>query len=496
VSVLHALTVPKWGMSMEEGEILEWHAKPGDKLDAGDQLVDIETSKIVNTAECPAAGTLVRIVGEMGQTLQVGQIIGVLAEGEVSAAEVDAFIAAFVPDASAAARAQSPGAAEDTSSAVPAAAPAPAVRAEPSTAGTPVRQAAPGSDLSTGPDDRQVKSSPVARRLAQQYNINLHNVPASGRHGRVSKWDVEAVLGIHILPAENLPAAGGPQSSQLAARSSTDDSHIAATPVARRLAKRMAINLHDVAASGRHGRVNKADVECAARALVGATDFREEKLSGMRKTIAARLTESKQTIPHFRVSVDIEIDNLLQQRKHMNKVLGHQLSVNDFVLKACASTLVQVPEVNVQFTGDSLRFLEQVDISMAVAVQGGLLTPVIRDMANKDLLQISAEARDLTDRAQHGGLTVDEFQGGSFSVSNLGMYGVDEFDAIINLPQAAILAVAAGKQKPVVRGDSLAVATVMRVSLSSDHRAIDGAVAARFVKALKGYLENPASMLL
>jgi pyruvate dehydrogenase E2 component (dihydrolipoamide acetyltransferase) len=486
VSALRALTVPKWGMSMEEGEILEWHVKPGDKLSPGDQLVDIETSKIVNTAESPAAGTLVRIVGEIGQTLQVGQIIGVLAGGDASVAEIDAFIAAFVPDAYAAARAQSPSAAE----------PAPAAPAEAPTPVAPALQAAPDSDLSMGPDDSQVKSSPVARRLARQYNINLYNVPASGRHGRVSKWDVEAVLGIHILPAENLPAAAATQSSQSAACASKDDSHIAVTPVARRLAKRMSINLNDVTANGRHGRVNKADVERAALALTGATDFREEKLSGMRKTIAARLSESKQTIPHFRVSVDIEIDNLLQQRKHMNEILGHQLSVNDFVLKACASALVQVPEVNVQFTGDSLRFLQQVDISMAVAVKGGLITPVIRDMANKGLLQISAEARGLANRAQNGGLTVDEFQGGTFSVSNLGMYGVDEFDAIINLPQAAILAVAAGKKKPVVRGESLAVATVMRVSLSSDHRAIDGAVAAQFVQALKGYLENPASMLL
>jgi len=490
VSVLRALTVPKWGMSMEEGEILEWHVKPGDKLSAGDQLVDIETSKIVNTAESPAAGTLVRIVGEIGNTLQVGQIIGVLAEGDASDAEIDAFIAAFVPDASASALAQSPGSAE------PAPAAAPASVAPTQAPVAPALQAAPDTDLSTGPDDSQVKSSPVARRLARQYNINLNNVPASGRQGRVSKWDVEAVLGIRILPAQNLPAATATQSAQVTARSSKDDSHIAATPVARRLAKRMAINLHDVTASGRHGRVNKGDVERAALALTGAADFREEKLSGMRKTIAARLSESKQTIPHFRVSIDIEIDNLLQQRKHMNEVLGHQVSVNDFVLKACASALVQVPEVNVQFTGESLRYLQQVDISMAVAVKGGLITPVIRDMANKGLLQVSAEARDLANRAQNGGLTVDEFQGGTFSVSNLGMYGVDEFDAIINLPQAAILAVAAGKKKSVVRGESLAVATVMRVSLSSDHRAIDGAVAAQFVQALKGYLENPASMLL
>jgi pyruvate dehydrogenase E2 component (dihydrolipoamide acetyltransferase) len=182
--------------------------------------------------------------------------------------------------------------------------------------------------------------------------------------------------------------------------------------------------------------------------------------------------------------------------KHMNEVLGHSVSVNDFVIKACASALKQVPEVNVQFTGDSLRYLEQVDISMAVAIKGGLITPVIRDVANKGLPQVSAEAKDLAHRAQHGGLTVDDYQGGTFSVSNLGMFGVDEFDAIINMPQAAILAVAAGKKKAVVRGDALVVATVMRVTLSSDHRAIDGAVAARFVQSLKGFLENPASMLL
>ena len=493
MSGLHALTVPKWGMSMEEGEILEWHAKVGDKLTAGAELVDIETSKIVNTAECSADGTLVRIVGEPGQTLQVGMLMGVLAEGDASDAEIDAFVAAFAPAESAAALSKSPGSAE------PAPASAPAASAPPTTPkpAAPAPAAAPANDLSAGPDDSAVKSSPVARRLAREYKVNLNNVPASGRHGRVSKWDVESVLGIKVLAAANAPAAAsGSVPAAAAKRSSVDDSHIAATPVARRLAKRMAINLHDAAASGRNGRINKSDVERAALALTGSLDFRDEKLSGMRKTIASRLSESKSTIPHFRVAVDIEIDNLLQQRKHMNDVLGHQLSVNDFVIKGCASALAQVPEVNVQFTGDSLRYFEQVDISMAVAVKGGLITPVIRDVANKGLPQISAEAKDLAHRAQNGGLTVDEFQGGTFSVSNLGMFGVDEFDAIINLPQAAILAVAAGKKKPVVRGEVLAVATVMRVTLSSDHRAIDGAVAARFVQALKGFLENPASMLL
>ncbi|MFT6757425.1 MAG: pyruvate dehydrogenase E2 component (dihydrolipoamide acetyltransferase), partial [Chitinophagales bacterium] len=290
--------------------------------------------------------------------------------------------------------------------------------------------------------------------------------------------------------------AGSPAASTSPAKTTADDSRIAATPVARRIAAKLDINLHDVTPTGSRGRVNKDDIERAAVALTGVADFSEEKLSGMRKTIAARLTESKQTIPHYRVSVDIEIDSLLSQRKYMNEELGHRLSVNDFVIKACASALVKVPDVNVQFTGETIRRFEQVDISMAVAIEGGLITPVIRNVANKGLPQIAAEAKDLAERAQNGSLSIDEFQGGTFSVSNLGMFGVDQFDAIINLPQAAILAIAAGKKKPVVRGDNIVAATVMRVSLSSDHRAIDGAVAATFLQALKGFLENPASMLL
>ena len=216
----------------------------------------------------------------------------------------------------------------------------------------------------------------------------------------------------------------------------------------------------------------------------------------MRKTIAARLSESKQTIPHYRVSVDIEIDSLLQQRAYMNGTLGHKISVNDFVIKACACALARVPQVNVQYTGDCIRQFEQADIAIAVSVKGGLITPVLRNAGAKGLPQIASESSRLAHRAQAGTLGVDEYKGGTFSISNLGMYGVDQFDAIINLPQAAILAVAAGVKKPVVRGDSIVAATVMRVSLSADHRAIDGAVSAQFLQSLKGFLENPASMLL
>ena len=486
MSVLHALTVPKWGMSMEEGEITEWRVSVGDTLAVGDELVDIETSKIVNAAECQVAGTLVRIVGEVGRTLKVGMLMGVVATGDASDAQIDDFVVKFVPDASGSSLAQSSDAKAPAT---------PASQAQPVVPGIPAAAAAPVSTgaLSQGPDDAGVKASAVARRIARAHNINLNNVPATGRNGRVSKRDVEQAGAIQVVAA---PLSHGAKPIAGSQRSTEDDTHIASTPVARRLARSLNINLNDVTATGKRGRVSKEDVEKAAVAETGVAFYREQKLSGMRKTIAARLTESKQTIPHYRVSVDVELDSLLQQRAYMNGTLGHKISVNDFVIKACASALEQVPEVNVQYAEDCIRQFDQVDISMAVAVKGGLITPVIRNVGAKGLPQIAAASSDLARRAQAGTLGVDEFQGGTFSISNLGMFGVDQFDAIINLPQAAILAVAAGVKKPVVRGDSIVPATVMRVSLSADHRAIDGAVAAQFLQALKGFLENPASMLL
>ena len=482
MSELQALTVPKWGMSMEEGELMEWHVSVGDSLAVGDPLVDIETSKIVNTAESTVAGTLVRITGQVGDTLDVGALLGVVANGETEQGEIDAFVAAFAPGATAAAR--SAGGGVETSP-PDTAAPAPTVTAAQSVA-----------DLASGPDDSHIKSSPVARRLARQHNINLNNVEPTGRNGRVSKWDVEGVIGQRILPPDNRAPADPGTTAAVPAGSTADDSGVAASPVGRRLATQLGINLHDVPATGRNGRVSKRDVERAAIARFGTTAFSEDKLSGMRRTIAARLTESKQSIPHFRVGVDVEIDSLLQQRRYMNESLDQQLSVNDFVLKACAAALVQVPEVNVQFNGDRLRRFSEVNIAMAVAMEGGLITPVLRNVAAMSLPAIAARARELAGQAQSGQLSAEDLQGGTFSVSNLGMYGVDEFDAIINPPQAAILAVAAGVRKAVVRGENLVPVTVMRVTLSADHRAIDGAVAARFLQSLKGFLENPAAMLL
>ena len=485
MSNLQALTIPKWGMSMEEGDIAAWHVAVGDRIAIGDEIVDIETSKIINTAESAFNGTLVRIVAQVGETLKVAALLGVVADGETTEAEIDAFVASFKPNAAALVRPLVSDAKEVKDA--PKAAVVETAEAKPDSAPVPAK-----NTLSSGPDDSDVKASTVARRIAKAHNVNLHNVPATGRHGRVSKQDVEQSAGIRVQ-AKPLNKNFSVASVQA---TTADDSRIAATPVARRLAKKLNINLNDVNPTGRRNRVTKEDIEQAARQLTGATDYSEEKLSSMRKTIAARLSESKQTIPHYRVSVDIEIDSLLSQRKYMNSELGHSISVNDFIIKASASALHRVPEVNVQFAGDCIRQFSQADISIAVAIDGGLITPVLRNAGAKSLPQISVEAKDLATRAQAGKLSVDEFQGGTFSISNLGMFGVDQFDAIINLPQAAILAVGAGKAKPVVRDGAIVPATVMRVSLSSDHRAIDGAVAAKFLQALKGFLENPASMLL
>ena len=217
----------------------------------------------------------------------------------------------------------------------------------------------------------------------------------------------------------------------------------------------------------------------------------------MRKVIAQRLTESKQTVPHFYLTVDCEIDNLLGLRKELNSRSDeYKLSVNDLVIKACGVALRKVPTANASWTGDGVKLYRSADISVAVAIEGGLITPVIRNAGGKGLEAISSEMKDLAGKARDGKLQPHEFQGGTFSISNLGMFGIKQFDAVINPPQGAIMAVGAGEQRPVVRNGSLAVATVMSVTLSVDHRAVDGAVGAEFLAAFKKLIEDPMTMLL
>lgn len=510
---IKAIAMPKWGMEMSEGVVAEWHVAEGDKISAGDDIVDIETSKIVNTVTSHTGGILRRQVAKSGETLPVGALLGVLAAADVSDADIEQFI-------------QNLGGAaqvtEDTVKAEPAPATAKSATQAPTKPATakPESPQVPASSapvkstqthqaamakLAEGGDDSAVPATPIARRLAKEQGINLNNITGTGRHDRVTLEDLEQAVttagGQSTIPAGSAPSP---------AKAERDDSDVHATPVARRLARELEINLLDCRVSGTRQRVSKADVEALAAQRQKATApgartqpneplpaaFEESPLSGMRRTIAARLQESKQTAPHFRVQVDARLDALLAVRKQLNDSNPNaKISVNDFIVKACASALIKVPAVNVQFDGTTVRRFADADIAVAVALDEGLITPIVRGANKKGLIGISNELRDLSTRAKLGTLKAEEFQGGTFTVSNLGMLGVKQFDAIINPPQCAILAVGAGEQRPVVVNGQIEIATVVSLSLSSDHRIIDGALAARFMAALQGYLEQPATML-
>jgi len=283
---------------------------------------------------------------------------------------------------------------------------------------------------------------------------------------------------------------------------------ILASPLAKRIAQQNGYDISNISGSGPRGRIIKRDVEnysnttnstemTATTDMEGKAPFDVIKLSNMRKTIAKRLTESKQNVPHFYLSVDIELDNLLAARKELNSMSDeYKISVNDFVIKSCAAALIKVPDANVQYCGDVMHQYKRADISVAVAIEGGLITPVIRGADKKGLRQISEEVKNLAIKAHQGKLAPEEYEGGTFSISNMGMMGIKQFDAVINSPQAAILAVGAGEQRPIVKNGELSIATVMTVTLSCDHRAIDGAVGAAYLAAVKTFLEQPSAMLL
>lgn len=291
-------------------------------------------------------------------------------------------------------------------------------------------------------------------------------------------------------------------------QASPNDKRIFITPLARRLAKENNIDIALLSGSGPHARIIKADIDAALQSgsatkavsaetqIVGESEFELVKLNSMRKVIAARLSESKQTVPHFYLSRHCELDALLDARKQLNADGTVKISVNDMIIKACGMALRQVPAANAQWAGDAIRLYRRADVSVAVAIEGGLITPIIRQVENKGLGAIAEEMRDLADKARRGKLLPEQYQGGSFSLSNLGMYGIDDFAAVINPPQACILAVGAGSEQAVVRNGAIVIRTMMTLTLSVDHRAVDGAVGAEFLKSVVGFIENPIRLLL
>jgi len=319
------------------------------------------------------------------------------------------------------------------------------------------------------------------------------------------------------LPQATSPASPPPSKGEVKGK---EGGRIFASPLARRIAEQQGIDLSGVTGSGPRGRIVKADLEGApksapAKQAVGAAaqgpmpsvdprafyaegSYEEVPLDGMRKTIARRLAQSMQEIPHFYLTVDCELDELLQARKKLNEEAGEgvKLSVNDFLIRAAALALVKVPDANVSFAGNALLKHKSADVGIAVALDGGLITPIIRGAEKKGLAEISNEAKALAERARNKKLKPNEYEGGSFSISNLGMFGIKHFTAVINPPQAAILAVGKGEERPVVKNGKLEIANVMTVTMSCDHRAIDGALGARFLEAFRSFVEYPARMLL
>lgn len=426
----HLIKLPSVAADTSGGNLHQWLKKEGDKVAVGDALAEIETEKAIVEINAEHAGVLGRIVVQAGAaSVPINTVIGVLLADGDDASAIDRALAEHGGAATAApAAAAEPAAA--TASKVAATPPA----AAPAAAGAPAAGSPAASSSAAVPGGR-LFASPLARRLAAQWHVDLLGVTGTGPHGRIVRRDVEAAR-------DRAPVAAAPSA--------------AGRPAARRVPH-----------------------------------------TGMRRAIARRLTESKQNVPHFYLSVDCRMDALLALRAQANHGGAVKLSVNDFIVRAAALALREVPEVNVSWHEDAIEYHAGADISVAVATDGGLVTPIVRDADVKSLSAIAGEIVELAGRAKINRLKPEEFTGGSLTVSNLGMYGISQFAAIINPPQAAILAVGAAERRPVVNeAGELVAATVMTVTLSADHRAVDGAVGARWLAALRTLIENPVRILL
>ncbi|QGN53329.1 pyruvate dehydrogenase complex dihydrolipoamide acetyltransferase [Novosphingobium sp. Gsoil 351] len=430
-----SIKMPALSPTMEEGTLAKWLVKVGDKVSSGDIMAEIETDKATMEFEAVDEGTVTAIsVAEGTEGVKVGTVIATLAEEGEDASAAPAAKPAPAP----AAKAE----------------PAPAVAAAPAPAPAPSAAPAPAAVPASG--DRVI-ASPLAKRIAAEKGIDLSTIKGTGPGGRIVKADVEgATPGAAAAQTAAAPSAAAPAAAP------------AAVPV-------------------QAGPIPDFGIP-----------FEDQKLSSMRKTIARRLTESKQTVPHIYLTVDVRLDALLKLRGEMNAALsprGIKLSVNDLLIKALGAALMQVPKCNVAFAGDTMRQYHRADISVAVSIPSGLITPIITDAGSKSASAISTEMAALAAKAKDGKLQPHEFQGGTASLSNMGMMGIKQFEAVINPPQGMIMAIGAGEQRPYVVDGALAIATVMSATGSFDHRAIDGADGAQLMQAFKNLVESPLGLV-
>jgi len=427
------ILMPALSPTMTEGNLASWNVAEGDTISAGDVICEIETDKATMEVEAVDEGVIGKIVVPGGtEAVAVNALIALLLEEGEDASALDG----YTPSAGGAAPAAVAEAAPTATAPAPVAAPAAAVS---------------GS---------RVFASPLARRIAADKGLDLSTVTGSGPRGRIVKRDVEAM------------SSGAKPGAQ---------SKIAQRDVPNNMLSLL------------------TSLKATASDEVSAEDlYTVIPHSNMRKIIAKRLTESARDVPHFNLTVDVEIDKLLAMRKDLNarENADYKISVNDFIVKATAYALTQVPACNVSYTDDAIVQFNRVDMAIAVAIEGGLITPIVQDAANKGLAKLSKEIKELAGKARDGKLMPEEFQGGTFTISNLGMFGVKGFNSIINPPQGGILSVGAGEQRAVVKDGALAIATVVTLTLAVDHRCIDGATAAAFIKELKAVVENPVALML
>jgi pyruvate dehydrogenase E2 component (dihydrolipoamide acetyltransferase) len=463
------------GFDMTEGVIANWLKNEGDAVQKGEAIAEIETDKTTIQIEAFASGVLSKILSPVGAKVPVGQAIGLIGEpGEAVSAPAPA--------------------APATQEAAPAAPSAPTVPAAAAPAPAPVN---------SGP----INASPIARRMAEQLGVDLASVKGSGAGGQIMREDVEAFA----AEKQQTPAAAA-------------GGRVIATPAAKKLAQEKQLDLHQVKGSGPEGRIVLADVETYAvkapqqaapaapapqpapvaqpaptPAVTTVSTGTRKPLSRIRQTIAQRMVNSKTTVPHFYITVAVEMDAALKLREQVNDALKAEnvkVSVNDLIVRATAMALRRFPNLNSSFTGDAIEQHEQVHIGIAVALPTGLVTVTVRDADTKTLRQIAVEAGALATRARDGKAQPGDMGGQTFTISNLGMYGVESFVAIVNPPDAGILAVGASTPTPVVRDGQVTVRNIMHVTLSGDHRVTDGAEGAQFVNEVKRILENPWGLVL
>ena len=427
--------MPALSPTMEEGTLSKWLVKEGDTVSSGDLLAEIETDKATMEVEAVEEGTIAKIIVADGTDgVKVNAPIAILLEEDEDASALDGYTPGGGAPAPAAAT-PAPKAAPAPQAAAPKAAPAPSA------------------------GDR-IKASPLAKRLAKEAGIDLASVTGSGPNGRIVKADIDG-----FSPS----AQAAPQAAAAPTATTTEV-----------------------------GAVRSGGADYLAKLGVEAGTYDLEPLDGMRKVIAKRLSASNNNVPDFPLLVDIEIDALLAMRKELNAQApeGVKVSVNDMLIRAAALALKHVPAANASFTPDGIAYHKHADVAVAVAIDGGLITPIVRHAENKGLSTISVEMKDLAGRAREKKLKPQEYQGGTFSISNLGMMGIKSFGSIINEPHGMILSVGAGAPRPVVKEGEIAVATVMTVTLTCDHRVVDGALGAEWLGAFKRYVESPITMML